>query len=108
MLTRARSARGVGTGSLHPLPDSTLVLSNGYLTPQRRNTYVPSSKCGVTSLSLPVSRLVSHGLSQGGTAALVSNSISKFQNSEFEILESSRQISNALLDNTGYSSISYY
>jgi hypothetical protein len=65
MLTRARSARGGGTGSLHPLFDSTLGLSNGYLTPQHRNTYVPSSKCGVTLFSSSASRLVSHGLSQG-------------------------------------------
>jgi hypothetical protein len=106
MLTCARSARGGGTSSLHPPPDSTLVFSNGYLMPQRWNTYVPPSKCGTTSLSLSASMLVSHGLSQGGTVDLGSNSISKFQNSDFEILESSYQTLNILLDNSGHNSIS--
>jgi hypothetical protein len=65
MLTRARSARGGGTGSLHPPYDSSLGSSNDYLTPQRRKTYVLSSKRGGSSLSTSESRLISRGSSQG-------------------------------------------
>jgi hypothetical protein len=47
-----------------------------------------------------------HGLSQGGGQELVSNSFSKFQNLDFEILGSPFQFSTALDDNFGHNSIS--
>jgi hypothetical protein len=106
MLTRARSARGGGSGSLLSSSDSTLVLPNGYLTPQHRNTYVSSSEHGVTSLPSSESRLISHGLFQGGPTSSVSNSISKFQNSEFEKVESHYHISKSLQDNNSHTSTS--
>jgi hypothetical protein len=70
----------------------TLDISHGYLMPQCRNIYIPPSKRGTTSLSLSASWLNSHALSQGGSADLVLNSISKFQNLDFEILESSHLV----------------
>jgi hypothetical protein len=105
MLTSARSARGGGSGSLHSSSNSTLDLPNDYLTPQRRNTYVSSSEQGVTSLPSSESRLISHGLFQGGSTSSASNSISKFQNSEFETVASGFHISKSL-QNNGHNSTS--
>ncbi len=50
--------------------------------------------------------LTPYGLSQGGSEKLVSNSISKFQQLDFEISDSSLQSSTVLVDNFGHNSLS--
>jgi hypothetical protein len=46
MATHSCSACGSGTSSIPHPRDSTSDISSGYLTPQRRNIYVPPSKRG--------------------------------------------------------------
>jgi hypothetical protein len=50
--------------------------------------------------------LISHGLFQEGPTSSVSTSISKFQNSEFEKVESSYHISKSVQDNNSHNSTS--
>lgn len=105
MLTCSCSAHSGGNSTIPHPSDSTSVISSEYLIHQCQNIYVPPSKWGTTPLSTSLGSLTPHGLSQGGGEELVSNSISKFQQLDFEISDSSLQSSTVLVDNFGYNSL---